>query len=110
MAYDEELADRIRELLGSEPDVSEKRMFGGLAFMVAGNMAVAAGSKGALMVRVDRDRSGELLRIEGVEPQVMAGREIRGWLTVSGDALRTDEQLGTWVRRGVDHARTLPAK
>lgn len=110
MAYDEELADRIRDVLSAEPDVTERRMFGGLAFLVAGNMAVAAGSAGAMMVRVDRDRTDELLRIDGVAPQVMSGREIKGWLEVSGGALRTDEQLSTWVRRGVDHARTLPAK
>lgn len=110
MAHDEELADRIRELLGPERDVTEKRMFGGLAFMVAGNMAVAASSKGGLMARVDRNESAKLLELDGVEPMVMAGRETRGWLRVAAGAVRTDEQLSTWVRHSVDYARTLPAK
>ena len=110
MAYDEDLAGRIRDLLGTGPDVTEKRMFGGLAFLVAGNMAVAASGKGGLMARVDRDQTDELLRTDGVEPMVMAGRETRGWLRVAAQELDTDEQLAVWVRRSVDYARTLPAK
>ena len=110
MAYDDDLADWIRALLGPERGITEQRMFGGLAFLVAGNMAVAASGKGGLMVRVDRAEADQLLETEGVEPMVMAGRVTRGWLRVTADAVRTDEQLGAWVRRGVDHARTLPAK
>ncbi len=110
MAYDTELADRIRELLGAEKGVEEKRMFGGLAFLVNGNMAVAASGRGGLMVRVPADETDKLLAREHVEPMVMAGRETRGWLRVSGDGVKTKRQLQSWVSRGVDYAKTLPAK
>ena len=110
MAYDEDLADRIRELVAAENGVDEKRMFGGLAFLINGNMSVAASGRGGLMVRVPPDETDKLLTREHVEPMVMAGRETRGWLRVSVDGVKTKRQLQSWVSRGVDYAKTLPPK
>ncbi|KUI43637.1 RNA methyltransferase [Mycobacterium sp. IS-1590] len=110
MAYDEELAHRIRELLSGQSGVEEKPMFGGLAFLVNGNMAVAASGQGGLMVRVPRDDTAKLLSRAHVAPMVMAGREMRGWLRVSSAGLTTKRQLQPWVTRSVDYARSLPPK
>jgi TfoX/Sxy family transcriptional regulator of competence genes len=110
MAYDENLADRIRELIATEKGVEEKRMFGGLAFLINGNMSVAVSSHGGLMVRVPRDDTEKLLAREHVEPMVMAGRETRGWLRVSDDGVKTKRQLQGWVSRGVEYAKSLPPK
>jgi TfoX/Sxy family transcriptional regulator of competence genes len=110
MAYDADLADRIRELVASERGVEEKRMFGGLAFLINGNMSVVVSSKGGLMVRVPPDETHRLLARDHVEPMIMAGRETRGWLRVSVDGLRTRRQLSPWVTRGVQYAKSLPAK
>ena len=110
MAYDEDLADRIREHLGAER-VTEKRMFGGLAFLVGGNMSIAASGNGGMLVRVDPADDAELLTQPGVEPMAMGGRApMRGWLRVAPEALEDDDALAAWVRRGVDYARSLPAK
>src|SRR5271169_3859181 len=110
MAYDEDLANRIRELVGCEQGVEEKRMFGGLAFLVNGNMSVAASGKGGLMVRVPPDDTEKLLGRAHVSPMVMAGREVRGWIRVDADGVKTKRQLTDWVTRGVDYARSLPRK
>ncbi|MET0756795.1 MAG: TfoX/Sxy family protein [Mycobacterium sp.] len=110
MAYDEDLANRIREFLGPERGMEEKRMFGGLAFLINGNMSVAASGKGGLMVRVPPAETERLLERDHVEPMVMAGRETRGWLRVSADGVKTKRQLQAWVSRGVDYAKSLPAK
>jgi TfoX/Sxy family transcriptional regulator of competence genes len=110
MAYDEALAERIRELVAGERGVQEKKMFGGLAFLVNGNMSVAASGQGGLLVRVDPDESDALIRKPGVETMVMRGRPMAGWLRVDADAVRTKRQLGAWVDRGVGFARSLPAK
>ena len=110
MAYDEDLANRIRELLADEPGVVEKRMFGGLAFLVGGNMSVSASGRGGLMVRVDPEQTEALLAKPGAERMVMRGREMDGWLRVDSDAVRTKRQLEPWVRRGVAYARSLPVK
>ena len=110
MAYDEDLADRIRELLGAEPDLSEMRMFGGLAFLIAGNKAVAASGQGGLMVRVQPDRADELLAEPGAREFEMRGRPIGGWLRVDAEGVATDTQLETWVELGVDFACSLPPK
>ncbi|MDT5129256.1 MAG: hypothetical protein QOG79_4362 [Mycobacterium sp.] len=110
MAYDTELADRIRELVAAERGVEEKPMFGGLAFLINGNMSVAASGKGGLMVRVPPDETEKLLQREHVEPMVMAGRETRGWLRVSVDGVKTKRQLSAWVGRGLDYAKSLPPK
>jgi TfoX/Sxy family transcriptional regulator of competence genes len=110
MAYDEDLAGRIRELLGPQKGVEEKRMFGGLAFLINGNMSVAVSARGGLMVRVPPGETETLLAREHVEPMVMAGRETRGWLRVSGDGVKTKRQLQSWITRGVDCAKSLPPK
>lgn len=109
MAYDEELADRLRELLAGQP-VEETKMFGGLAFLLAGNMCVAASGKGGLMVRVDPADLPSLITEPGAEPFEMRGRPMKGWLRVSTHALDDDASLAVWVRRAVDYARTLPSK
>ncbi|MEO8827762.1 TfoX/Sxy family protein [Lapillicoccus sp.] len=110
MAYDEELADRLRETLQDVSGVTEKRMFGGLAFMVSGNMAVAAGSQGALMVRVDPSFSEELGSRPHASRMVMRGKEMNGWLTVDADGLRTDPDLASWVETALSYAQSLPTK
>jgi hypothetical protein len=110
MAYDEDLANRIRALTGTERGVDEKRMFGGLAFLINGHLAVAASRSGGLMVRVPPDDTEKLLQREHVEPMVMAGRERRGWLRVAADGVQTRRQLQSWVTRGVDYAGSLPPK
>jgi len=110
MAYDEDLAYRIRELVAAEHGVEEKRMFGGLAFLINGNMSVAVSARGGLMVRVPPDETEKLLAREHVEPMVMAGRESRGWLRVALDGVKTKRQLQSWVTRGVDYAKSLPSK
>jgi TfoX/Sxy family transcriptional regulator of competence genes len=107
MAYDEHLANRIRELLSTESGVDEKAMFGGLAFLIDGKMAVAVSSKGGLMVRVPPEETNTLLQRKHVSPMVMAGRETRGWLRVADEGITTKRQLGSWVRRGVDYATAL---
>lgn len=108
--YDEDLADRIRELVGGGPDVSEKKMFGGLAFLVSGHMAVAASGQGGILVRVDPEESGSLVAKTKAYPMVMRGREMGGWLRVDGEHVRTKPQLAKWVRIGTAYARSLPPK
>ena len=110
MAYDEELAGRIRELIAGEAGVTEQRMFGGLAFLIGGNMSVAASGQGGLMVRVDPDETDTLLDRPHAQPFVMRGREMKGWLRVGDEGVRTKRQLEPWVKRGVAYARSLPAK
>jgi TfoX/Sxy family transcriptional regulator of competence genes len=110
MAYDRELAERIRSLLPPGTAVTERAMFGGLAFMVGGTMAIAAGGGGAVMVRVDPAEAEELMAATGAVPMEMRGRPMRGWLQVAADQLGTEEQLATWVEVGVDRARSLPGK
>jgi TfoX/Sxy family transcriptional regulator of competence genes len=110
MAYDTDLADRIRELLGPERGVEEKRMFGGLAFLINGNMAVAASGNGGLLVRVPPDDTDKLAQREHVRPMEMAGREARGWLRVDTDGVKTKRQLQSWVTRGRDYAKSLKPK
>jgi len=110
VAYDEDLADRIRELLADEPDLTEKRMFGGLAFLVAGNMAVGASGQGGLISRVDPEEGDALMRSDGVAPMEMRGREMAGWLRVESSALGAKAELEAWVRRSVAYARSLPPK
>jgi TfoX/Sxy family transcriptional regulator of competence genes len=110
MAYDEDLANRIRELLGSEQGVEEKRMFGGLAFLINGNMSVAASGQGGLLVRVPPDDTDKLVGRAHVSCMVMAGREARGWLRIDAVGVQTKRQLQSWVSRGVGYARSLPPK
>jgi hypothetical protein len=108
VAYDEVLAERIRELLIDEPDVVEKKMFGGLAFLIGGRLAVAAGQKGDILVRVDPATSDVLANRAGASIAVMRGRPMDGWLRVGSDSLRTRRQLATWVGRGAGRARNIP--
>jgi TfoX/Sxy family transcriptional regulator of competence genes len=110
MAYDEELAGRIRELVADEPALTEKKMFGGLAFLVDGNMAVAASGQGGILVRVDPAESDALVGDSNARPMEMRGREMPGWLRLDTDDVAAEEQLSTWVRRGVSYAHSLPAK
>ncbi len=110
MAYDEELAQRIHDLVDGEAGWTSKKMFGGLGFMLDGHMAVAAGSSGALMVRADPADGEEWVDGEWVQPMEMRGRPMAGWLLVSQDALAGDEQLQLWVDRGATYVRTLPPK
>jgi TfoX/Sxy family transcriptional regulator of competence genes len=107
MAYDEDLADRVRAALGEQPALTEKRMFGGLGFMVEGHMAVAASGQGGLMVRVDPAASEELVDHVLVERVVMRGRAMDGWLRVATQAVGDEEALRSWVARGVAAARAL---
>jgi len=107
VAYDEELAERLRELTTAAPGLTEKKMFGGLAFLVNGNMAIAASGQGGLLVRVDPDESEELAEQPGVETMVMRGRAMRGWLRVEATA---GDDLVPWVDRGVGYASSLPPK
>jgi TfoX/Sxy family transcriptional regulator of competence genes len=110
VAYDEELADRIRELIGGEKGITEKRMFGGLAFLVRGNMAVAASGQGGLLVRVDPEETPKLLARAHVRRMEMGGRSMDGWLRVDEAGAHTKRQLSEWVTRGVTFAHSLPAK
>ncbi|WBB75578.1 TfoX/Sxy family protein [Micromonospora sp. WMMD1128] len=110
MAYDEDLANRVRELVGREPGIAERRMFGGLAMMLRGNMAVVVRGAGGLMVRVDPAESDRALAEPGAESTVMRGRAMRGWVTVEPAACERDADLARWVDRGVRYAAGLPAK
>jgi TfoX/Sxy family transcriptional regulator of competence genes len=110
VAYDEDLARRIRDLVAGEPDLTEQRMFGGLAFLVGGNMAVAASGQGGLMVRVDPADSARLVATTTAQPMEMKGRPMAGWLRVDTASVRTKRQLERWVRIGMAFARALPAK
>jgi TfoX/Sxy family transcriptional regulator of competence genes len=110
MAYDAKLAARIRELLGTESDLAEKKMFGGLAFLVGGNMAVAASGQGGILVRVDPAESDRLVARTNARPMEMRGRSMRGWLRVDAEDVRTKRQLARWVELGTTYARSLPAK
>lgn len=109
MAYDEELAARIRDLLADETGVAEKKMFGGLAFLVHGNMAVAASGQGGLLVRVDPAESAELVATTPATEMEMRGRSMAGWLRLESADVENDE-LVAWVNRGLAYARSLPAK
>ncbi len=110
MAYDEDLADRIRGALGAVPSVTEKRMFGGLAFLVNGNMAVAASGQGGLMLRVEPEQTEQLLAEEHTGPMEMRGRELAGWIRVDATGIESDEDLQRWVDVGVTRAGSLPPK
>ena len=110
MAYDEELAERIRGLVAGEPDLTEQKMFGGLAFLVGGNMAIAASGQGGVLVRVDPERSDELVASTDAYVMEMRGRSMRGWLRVDAEHVRTDDELAKWAELGTAYARSLPAK
>jgi TfoX/Sxy family transcriptional regulator of competence genes len=110
VAYDEELAGRIRDQIGDEPSLTEKKMFGGLAFLIGGNMAVGASGQGGILVRVDPEESAELVATTNAYLMEMRGRQMKGWLRVDPDAVGTDDELARWVALGTTYARLLPAK
>ncbi|MEA5454067.1 TfoX/Sxy family protein [Sinomonas sp. JGH33] len=110
MAYDELLADRIRGVLIGKADFAEKKMFGGLAFLIGGNMAVSASGHGGMLLRAEPEASDELCSNPGVERAVMRGKAMDGWLRVADDAIDTDADLERWVRVGIDYASSLPPK
>jgi TfoX/Sxy family transcriptional regulator of competence genes len=110
VAYDEELAERIRELVSDQPNLSEQRMFGGLAFLVGGHMALAASREGGLLVRVGSAEGDKLVASGAAEPMEMRGRQMTGWLRVSADAVRTKRPLARWVNLGTRYASSLPPK
>lgn len=110
MAYDEDLASRIRELLGGEADVAEKRLFGGLAFLAGGHMAIGASGQGGLMVRVAPADTDALVAQPGVQPFEIRGRAVDGWVRVDADAVRSARDLEAWIDRGLGYARSLPPK
>ena len=110
MAYDEDLANRVRELMADESGITEKKMFGGLAFLIGGNMAVAASGQGGLMVRVDPEETDALLAKPHAHPFEMRGRGMQGWLRVADEGVKTKRQLEPWVKRGAAYARSLPPK
>jgi TfoX/Sxy family transcriptional regulator of competence genes len=110
MAYDEDLANRVRELIAVEAGLTEKKMFGGLAFLINGNMSVGVSGQGGLMVRVDPADTDVLVAKPHARPFEMRGREMQGWLRVDSEGVRTKRQLEPWVRRGVTYARSLAPK
>jgi TfoX/Sxy family transcriptional regulator of competence genes len=110
MAYDEELAARIRGMVGPDVRLREQKMFGGLAFLIGGNMAVAASGEGGLLVRTDPAGSEHLVSEGAAAPMEMRGRPMSGWLRVDAEAVRTEAALASWVERGVAYASSLPAK
>ena len=110
MPYDEDLADRIRALLAGEHNLKEQKMFGGLAFLIGGNMAIAASGQGGVLVRVDPEKSDELVATTDASLMEMRGRSMTGWLRVDLEHVRSKSELAAWVERGAGYARSLPAK
>jgi hypothetical protein len=110
MAYDEDLADRIREVVGREAGLTEQKMFGGLAFLIGGNMAVAASGQGGLLLRVDPADTESLVAADHVGRFEMRGREMDGWLRIDPPAVEADADLRRWIAHGVAYARSLPPK
>ncbi|HTR93039.1 MAG TPA: TfoX/Sxy family protein [Trebonia sp.] len=110
MAYDEALASRIRDLIGPDPELTEKKMFGGLAFLVRGHMAISASGQGGVLVHADPAQSDELIAAGKATVAVMQGREMPGWLRVAAEHLASDDDLAPWVEVGLGYARSLPPK
>ena len=110
MAYDEQLAERIRDLVGDEPGLTEQKMFGGLAFLIGGNMAIAASGQGGILVRADPAESDSLVASTDAHLMEMRGKQMQGWLRVDPEHVGTKRQLAKWVELGTGYARSLPAK
>jgi hypothetical protein len=110
MAYDEVLAGRIRDLIGPDPELTEKKMFGGLAFLIRGHLAISASGQGGVLVHVDPGRTDELVAATAATVAVMQGREMPGWLRVGADDVAADDELSSWVEIAIGHARSLPPK
>ena len=110
VAYDEELAGRIRDLVGDEPGLTEQKMFGGLAFLIGGNMAIAASGQGGILVHADPEASDALVGTTDAYLMEMRGKQMRGWLRVDSENVSTKPKLAKWVELGTSYARSLPAK
>ena len=110
MPYDEDLANRLRELLADEDNITERKMFGGLVFMLNGHMSVAASGKGGLLARIDPSETDAVLKRDHVERMEMGGRSMDGWMRVAPEGVRTKRQLEPWVKRSVKFVKTLPPK
>lgn len=110
MAYDADLADRIRDVIQGESGLTERRMFGGLAFLIQGHMAVSASGQGGLLLRINPAETASLLDEPHVRRVEMRGREVDGWLRVEPEALKTEDNLRRWISHGITYARTLPPK
>jgi len=110
MAYDEDLAARIRDLIGPDPELTEKKMFGGLAFLIRGRMAISASGQGGILVHVDPERSDDLMATTTATTAVMQGREMPGWLRVSPEHIATDDDLSEWIEIAIGYARSLPGR
>ncbi len=110
MAYDTELAERVRALLALDPDVVEQRMFGGVAFLIGGHMSVCVSGSGGLLVRTEPEETDALLAQPHVEPFVMRGRSLSGWVRVAAEGVSDEAELRSWVRAGTGRARSLPPK
>jgi TfoX/Sxy family transcriptional regulator of competence genes len=110
MAYDEQLAGRIRDLLGDEPGLEEQKMFGGLAFLIGGHMAIAASGQGGILVRADPAESDALVASTDAYPMEMRGKQMAGWLRVDAEHVAAEQELAKWVEVGTSYARSLPAK
>jgi len=110
MTYDEVLAQRVRDLATGTPNLTDRKMFGGLAFLVGGNMAIAASGQGGLLVRVDPEESSALVAMTQAELMVMRGRPMEGWLRVASEDVEAKQSLASWVKRGLVYAASLPAK
>jgi TfoX/Sxy family transcriptional regulator of competence genes len=110
VAYDPDLANRIRELVATEKKLTEKKMFGGLSFLIGGHMSVSASGQGGLLLHVEPDQTDALLAKPHAHPMVMRGREMQGWVRVDAEGVATKAQLERWVKRGVEYAKSLPPK
>jgi TfoX N-terminal domain len=110
MAYDEVLAQRVRDLIGPDPELTERKMFGGLSFLIRGHMAISASRLGGVMLHVPLERSDELVATTPAVLVEMRGREMPGWLRIGADHLASDDDLSPWVELGIEHARSLPPK
>ena len=110
MAYNPEIAERIREALTHRPDVVERTMFGGLAFLIRGNMTVVASSKGGLMIRADPTTTAHLVETTPAEFAEMRGRQMRGWLLIDGEHLQFENELDPWINQALDYCSSLPSK
>ena len=110
MGYDEVLAGRLRDLIGPDPELTEKKMFGGLAFLIRGHMAISASGQGGVLVRVDPAQTGSLVATTPATVAVMQGREMDGWLRLAAADVAGEDALASWVELGIGHARSLPPK
>jgi TfoX/Sxy family transcriptional regulator of competence genes len=110
MAYDEDLASRIRELIASEDGFTEQKMFGGIGYLIDGNMAVGVSGEGGLMIHCPKEETEALLAKPGARPFEMRGREMKGWLRVDAESVSTERELESWVMESVAFARALPPK